>query len=100
MKTFVHGGVHPQENKLSNNCATEIFPLPKKAVVFVSQHLGAPAKLVVEKGQKIKAGQLLAQAEAFICANTHSPYSGTITKIDIAQDFMGYDKHADYIYVA
>jgi electron transport complex, RnfABCDGE type, C subunit len=97
MKTFAHGGVHPQENKLSNNCVTEVFPLPKKAVVFVSQHLGAPATLVVEKGQKVKVGQLLAKAEAFICANTHSPFSGTITKIDMAQDFMGYDRPAIYI---
>ena len=38
MKTFNKGGVHPQENKLSNDSAIEVFPLPKQAVVFVSQH--------------------------------------------------------------
>lgn len=97
MKTFHIGGAHPEENKLTNDCSVEIFPLPKQAVVFVSQHLGAPATLVVEKGQKIKVGQLLAKAEQFICANTHSPYSGTITKIDLATDFTGYKKPAVFI---
>jgi len=97
MKTFHIGGAHPEENKLTNDCSVEIFPLPKQAVVFVSQHLGAPATLVVEKGQKVKVGQLLAKAEQFICANTHSPYSGTITKIDLATDFTGYKKPAVFI---
>ncbi len=97
MKTFHIGGAHPEENKLTNDCSVEIFPLPKQAVVFVSQHLGAPATLVVEKGQKVKVGQLLAKAEQFICANTHSPYSGTITKIDLATDFTGYKKSAVFI---
>lgn len=97
MKTFNKGGVHPQENKLSNDSAIEVFPLPKQAVVFVSQHLGAPSTLVVQKGDKVKAGQLIAKAEQFICANTHSPYSGTITKIDVATDFTGYKKPAIYI---
>ncbi|MFA6201034.1 MAG: electron transport complex subunit RsxC [Bacteroidales bacterium] len=97
MKTFHIGGAHPEENKLTNDCSVEIFPLPKQAVVFVSQHLGASATLVVEKGQKVKVGQLLAKAEQFICANTHSPYSGTITKIDLATDFTGYKKPAVFI---
>lgn len=97
MKTFNKGGVHPQENKLSNDSAIEVFPLPKQAVVFVSQHLGAPSTLVVQKGDKVKAGQLIAKAEQFICANTHSPYSGIITKIDFATDFTGYKKPAVYI---
>ncbi|MDR0790167.1 MAG: electron transport complex subunit RsxC [Bacteroidales bacterium] len=97
MNTFRLGGVHPEENKLSNQSAIEIFPLPKQAIVFISQHLGAPPVPVVNKGDKVKAGQLLAKAEAFICANTHSPYCGTITKIDVAVDISGYKRPAFYI---
>ncbi len=97
MKTFKRGGVHPQENKLTNDSVIEVFPLPKQAVVFVSQHLGAPSTLVVQKGDRVKTGQLIAKAEQFICANTHSPYTGTITKIDLATDFTGYKKPAVYI---
>ncbi len=97
MNTFRLGGVHPEENKLASKSNIEKLPLPDKAVVFVSQHLGAPSVPVVQKGDKVKVGQLLAKAEAFICANTHSPYSGTITKIDLATDFNGYKKPAFYI---
>ena len=97
MNTFRLGGVHPEENKLSNESKIENFPLPKQAVVFVSQHLGAPSVPIVNKGDKVKVGQLLAKAEAFISANTHSPYCGTITKIDSAIDFNGYKRPAFYI---
>lgn len=97
MKTFNRGGVHPEENKLARNSKIEVFPLTKKAVVFVSQHLGAPATCLVQKGDKVKVGTLLAKAEAFICANTHSPYSGTVTKVDVATDFNGFKKPAIYI---
>lgn len=97
MKTFNRGGVHPEENKLASNNKIEVFPLTKKAVIFVSQHLGAPATCLVQKGDKIKVGTLLSKAEAFICANTHSPYSGTVTKVDVATDFNGFKKPAIYI---
>lgn len=97
MNTFRLGGVHPEENKLARNHKTETFALPSKAVVFVSQHLGAPSTPVVQKGDRVKTGQLVAKAEAFICANTHSPYTGTITKIDMAADFNGYKRPAFYI---
>lgn len=97
MKTFQIGGTHPEENKFAKDSQIETFPLPKQGVVFVNQHLGAPSKLLVEKGQKVKVGELLAKAEAFICANLHSPYSGTISKIDFAIDISGYNKQAIFI---
>lgn len=97
MNTFRLGGVHPQENKLASENAIELFPLQQKAVVFVSQHLGAPSTPIVQKGDRVKTGQLLAKSEAFICANTHSPYTGIVTKIDFATDFNGYKKLAFFI---
>ncbi len=97
MRTFNKGGVHPEENKLASNNKIEVFPLTKKAVVFVSQHLGAPATCLVNKGDKVKVGTRIAEASGFICANTHSPYSGTVTKIDVATDFNGFKKPAVYI---
>lgn len=97
MTTFRKGGVHPEENKLAKDSKIEVMPLTKKAVVFVSQHLGAPSTCVVQKGDKLKVGTLLSKAEAFICANVHSPYSGTVTKVDMATDFNGIKKPAVYI---
>lgn len=97
MKTFPKGGVHPEENKFAASVPITDFPLPKQGVVFVSQHLGQPSTPVVSVGDKVKVGQLLAKAEGFICSNTHSPYSGTIKKIDLAKDTNGYSKPAIYI---
>ncbi|MBR4803053.1 MAG: electron transporter RnfC, partial [Bacteroidales bacterium] len=62
MRTFRLGGVHPEENKISTNAKIEVFPLPKQAVVFLNQHLGAPATPVVAKGDAVKTGQLIAKA--------------------------------------
>ncbi len=94
MKTFKIGGIHPEENKLAKNHAFEIFPLPQQATIFLGQHLGAPATAIVEKGDQVKVGQLIGKAEAFICANIHSPFSGTVNKIDMVADITGYKKPA------
>lgn len=94
MKTFPLGGIHPEENKLSTLAAIEVFPLPKQVAVFLSQHLGAPAIPIVEKGTVVKTGQLIAKADAFLCANIHSPVSGTVSKIDAVKDIFGYSKPA------
>ncbi|MGP1514645.1 MAG: electron transport complex subunit RsxC [Bacteroidales bacterium] len=97
MTTFRKGGVHPEENKLAKDCKIETMPLTKKAVVFVSQHLGTPATCIAKKGDKVKVGTLLSKAETFICANVHSPYSGTVTKIDVAADFSGIKRPSVHI---
>lgn len=97
MKTFKMGGVHPEENKISTNAAIEQMPLPKQVAVLMNQHLGAPATPIVAKGDKVKVGQLIAEAQAFMCANIHSPVSGTVNKIDICKDMVGLPKTAIYI---
>ena len=90
MNTFRIGGVHPHDNKIysAHQPITEC-PLPQKAIIPLVQHIGAPAQPVVEKGQKVKVGELLAKAGGFVSANIHSPFSGTITKIDSTVDAWG-----------
>lgn len=92
MKTFKIGGVHPEENKLSANKPVETLPVPQKVYIPVTQHLGAPSTLVVEKGARVNVGTLLAKADAFICSNVHSSVSGTVEKIEEATDSSGYRK--------
>ncbi len=90
MSTFRIGGVHPHDNKQysAHQPITEC-PLPAKAIIPLVQHIGAPAQPVVEKGQKVKVGELLAKAGGFVSANIHAPFSGTITKIDSTVDAWG-----------
>lgn len=97
MKTFQMGGVHPEENKISTQAVIEQMPLPKQMVVLMSQHLGAPATPIVAKGDKVKVGQLIGEVQAFMCANVHSPVSGTVNKVDVAKDAFGLSKPAVYI---
>lgn len=99
MKTFKIGGVHPQENKLTAGSPIVAAPLPQQAVVMLSQHIGAPAQCVVEKGTPVKVGTLIAQANGFVSANIHSPVSGVVAKVDMVADSSGYMKPAIYINV-
>ena len=58
--TFAIGGVHPHDNKLARDCRTEVLPPAPTMYISVAQHLGAPALPVVEVGDKVKVGQVIA----------------------------------------
>ena len=60
IKTFSIGGVHPEENKLTHDAVTQVAALPKQAIFPLGQHIGAPAKPVVVKGDKVKVGTMIA----------------------------------------
>ena len=92
IRTFRIGGVHPEENKLTNDKVTVVAELPQQAIFPLSQHIGAPAKPVVNKGDKVKVGTLLAEAGGFVSAPIYSSVSGTVFKIDTAIDATGYRK--------
>lgn len=94
LKTFPKGGVHPPEWKRSAGEKISVLPLPERVVVPLSQHLGAPAVPVVERGANVVTGQLLAKGQGFISANIHSPVSGKVFKIDTAVDASGYKRNA------
>ena len=56
LKTFSIGGVHPHENKLSAHQPIVQAEIPAKAVILLGQHIGAPAKPIVAKGDVVKVG--------------------------------------------
>ncbi|MBQ0073769.1 MAG: electron transport complex subunit RsxC [Prevotella sp.] len=92
LHTFKIGGIHPEENKLSNDAVTQPAPLPKQAIFPMSQHIGAPAKPVVAKGDKVKVGTLIAEANGFVSAPIYSSVSGTVFKVDNAITASGYNQ--------
>ena len=87
--TFSMGGVHPEDAKLARGCAIEVLPLPPVVYVSVSQHLGAPAVPCVAVGDKVKAGQVVAEPGGFISSFVHSPVSGTVKSIGPRKDIAG-----------
>ena len=99
LKTFVLGGVHPAENKLSANIPIEELSVPKQVTVPLGQNLGAPSKPLVKRGDKVKTGQLIGEASSFISSNVHSPVSGTVFKIDNVVDASGFRRPAVIINV-
>ena len=99
IKTFSIGGIHPEENKLTHDAVTQVAALPKQAIFPLSQHIGAPAKPVVQKGDRVKVGTMIAEAGGFVSAPIFSSVSGTVAKIDTAIDATGYRKPAIYITV-
>ena len=86
LRTFSMGGVHPEENKLSSEVKTVAASLPEQAIFPLSQHIGAPAKPVVARGDKVKVGTMIADAGGFVSAPIFSSVSGTVLKIDNAID--------------
>ena len=99
LKTFSMGGVHPEENKITADKATIVAALPKQAIFPLGQHIGAPAKPVVSRGDKVKVGTLIAEAGGFVSAPIHSSVSGTVVKVDTGVDATGYRHPAIYINV-
>lgn len=99
MKTFSMGGVHPQDNKLSARKPFMVVDLPDVAIFPLEQHIGAPAKPIVAVGDKVKAGQMIAEAGGFVSAPVHSSVSGTVQKIATFTDGWGFEKMAIHIKV-
>lgn len=99
LHTFKIGGIHPEENKITAEMATQVAALPQVAVFPLTQHIGAPAKPVVQKGDQVKVGTMIAEAGGFVSAPIYSSVSGTIAKIDTAIDATGYRKPAIYVKV-
>ena len=76
------GGVHPYEGKELSKDKPIMRFIPEGDMVFpVSQHIGAPAKPVVKKGDRVLSGQLIAEAGGFVSANIYSSVSGTVKSI-------------------
>lgn len=97
LKTFKVGGVHPPENKISAGKKIEILPIPKTVFIPVAQHIGAPATAVVNKGDVVKTGQVIAKSSGFVSTNIHSSVSGKVKKVDVSADSSGYPKTGIFI---
>ena len=97
MKTFPVGGIHTPENKLTANNAIRYLPVPGSVTIPVSQHIGAPATTIVNKGDYVKTGQVIATSNGLVSSNIHSSVSGKVNKIDLIIDTSGYKQTAVFI---
>lgn len=80
--TFV-GGIHPYDGKDLSKDKPIRDVLPKGEVVYpLSQHIGAPAKAIVAKGDRVLAGQKIAESGGFVSAPIYASVSGTVKAIE------------------
>ena len=75
-------GAHVPHYKNTENCETVKMPVPKRVYVSMSQHIGAPAKACVKKGDVVAVGDVIGTAGGFISAPVHSPVSGKVFGLD------------------
>ena len=89
-KTFKIGGIHPSKFKLTSNSPIIEAKIPEIVNIPIKQHIGAPAKILIKKADKVKVGTLIAEADGFISANIYSSVSGEVIKIDTFDAGIGY----------
>ncbi len=87
------GGIHPPHSKkATEHLPIEDFPTPGIVQIPVRQHIGAPTEIVVEEGDEVKVGQLIAKAGGFVSANIHASVSGKVLEIKDTETAYGFDK--------
>ncbi len=81
--------IHVSHYKHTAGCATEVMPVPDVVKISMSQHIGAPCKPLVKKGDYVKVGQLIGDTDAFVSAPIHSSVSGTVTGLEEQRSAAG-----------
>lgn len=77
-----HGGAAVPHYKNTAYTETQKFPLAETIILPMSQHIGAPCVPVVNVGDYVCVGTLIADSTAFVSSPIHSSVSGTVSKID------------------
>lgn len=75
-------GIKVPHKKNTANCVPVRLSVPETVRIPMSMHIGKPAKVVVKRGDTVKVGQLIGEADGFISAPVHSSVSGTVAKIE------------------
>ncbi len=75
-------GIKVPHKKNTANCVPVRLSVPETVRIPMSMHIGKPAKVAVKRGDTVKVGQLIGEADGFISAPVHSSVSGTVAKIE------------------
>ena len=76
------GGVHPKENKIARDMPIQEFPEPDILVIPMSQHIGAPCKPLVKKGDLVTMGQKIGDNQG-LCVPVHASVSGKVKAVEM-----------------
>lgn len=77
-------GAHTPHDKATAASKPIPMPLPAQVRILMSQHIGAPAKALVKKGDEVFVGTKIGEAGGFVSANIHSSVSGTVAAVNLS----------------
>lgn len=84
------GGIHPYDGKdLSKDRPIKSYDPSGELVYLMSQHIGAPAKPIVQVGDRVLVGQKIAEAGGFVSAPVHASVSGTVKSLGKQRNVVG-----------
>ena len=92
--TFRHG-IHPEEYKeWTDQKPIERMPFAEEYILPLSQHIGAPSVLLVQKGQQVRRGDLIAEPKGFVSVGLHAPVDGQVVDIGLYEHPSGQQQPA------
>lgn len=86
------GGIHVDEHKDTSAIPIERMPSPAKVAIPLQQHIGAPVKAIVQKGDKVLAGQVIGRNDEALSCPVHASISGTVIDIEARNSYTGSGK--------
>lgn len=83
-RTFPRGGSQrvPDRKESTEHKSIQVLPAPSIVVIPMVQHIGASCGSIVSVGDKVKVGQPLGEAKAFVCAPVHASVSGEVIAVE------------------
>jgi electron transport complex protein RnfC len=76
------GGVPAPHRKNTADMETVVMDTPSKVIIPMVQHIGAPCRPTVKKGDIVKLGQVIGDSDAYVSAPVHSSVSGTVKRVE------------------
>lgn len=77
----VFAGIEAPHKKGTQEYETIVMPVPNKVIIPMLQHIGAPCKVIVNKGERVKVGQKIGDSDSYVSAPIHSSVSGIVKEI-------------------
>ncbi len=92
MACTFRGGIHVNEHKDTDRIAIEEMTAPARVAIPLVQHIGAPVKSLVKKGDKVLVGQVIGRNDEALSCPVHASISGTVVDIEARNSYTGYGK--------
>lgn len=86
------GGIHVNEHKDTDRIAIKEMKAPARVAIPLVQHIGAPVKSLVKKGDKVLVGQVIGRNDEALSCPVHASVSGTVVDIEARNSYTGYGK--------